>query len=85
MIVESHAVPPFMKNGFIVACEDTREAVYIDPGDEVDSLLKYAAQQRLAIRHILLTHAHIDHVTGVGAAKRALCRRRAERPSANPS
>jgi len=26
----------------------------------------------LAIRHILLTHAHVDHVTGVAAAKRAL-------------
>jgi glyoxylase-like metal-dependent hydrolase (beta-lactamase superfamily II) len=61
-----------MKNGFIVACEETREAVYIDPGDEVESLLAYADRHGLAIRHILLTHAHIDHVTGVGAAKRAL-------------
>jgi glyoxylase-like metal-dependent hydrolase (beta-lactamase superfamily II) len=61
-----------MKNGFIVGCEETREAVYIDPGDEVESLLEYADRHGLAIRHILLTHAHIDHVTGVGAAKRAL-------------
>jgi glyoxylase-like metal-dependent hydrolase (beta-lactamase superfamily II) len=61
-----------MKNGFIVACEETREAVYIDPGDEVQSLLSYAERNGLAIRHILLTHAHIDHVTGVGAAKQAL-------------
>src|SRR6266436_7947943 len=72
MRIECEAIPPFMKNGFIVACEETREAVYIDPGDEVQSLLSYAERHGLAIRHILLTHAHIDHVTGVGAAKRAL-------------
>jgi len=72
MIIKCEAIPPFMKNGFIVSCEETREAVYIDPGDEVQSLLTYAERSGLAIRHILLTHAHIDHVTGVGAAKRAL-------------
>ena len=41
MIVESRAVGPFMKNGFVVGCEETREAVIIDPGDEVQSLLSF--------------------------------------------
>jgi glyoxylase-like metal-dependent hydrolase (beta-lactamase superfamily II) len=72
MIVESQAVGPFFKNGFVVGCEETREAVLIDPGDEVASLLAFAERNRLSIRHILLTHAHVDHVTGVAAAKRAL-------------
>jgi hydroxyacylglutathione hydrolase len=72
MIVESRAVGPFFKNGFVVGCEDTRDAVLIDPGDEVDGLLAFAARNALSIRHILLTHAHVDHVTGVAAAKRAL-------------
>lgn len=72
MIVESQAVGPFFKNGFVVACEDTREAVLVDPGDEVATLLSFAEGQALTIRHILLTHAHVDHVTGVAAAKRAL-------------
>src|SRR4026207_1422374 len=39
MIIESQAVGPFFKNGFVVACESTRDAVFIDPGDEVESLL----------------------------------------------
>ena len=30
------AVPPFFKNGFVVSCTATREAVLLDPGDEVD-------------------------------------------------
>jgi hydroxyacylglutathione hydrolase len=72
MIVESQAVGPFFKNGFVIGCEQTREAVLIDPGDEVPSLLSFAVQNQLAIRYILLTHAHVDHVTGVAAAKRAL-------------
>ena len=70
--MEIRAVGPFFKNGFVLGCEETREAVLIDPGDEVEELLAIAAQQSLAIRHILLTHAHVDHITGVGAAKKAL-------------
>jgi glyoxylase-like metal-dependent hydrolase (beta-lactamase superfamily II) len=61
-----------MKNGFVVGCDRSCEAVLIDPGDEVADLLSFAASQKLAIRHILLTHAHFDHVTGVAAARRAL-------------
>src|SRR5262249_36040825 len=74
MIIESQAVGPFFKNGFVVACEDTREAVLIDPGDEVAALLAFAERRQLAIRHILPplpTHAHVAHGTGGGAAKRA--------------
>jgi glyoxylase-like metal-dependent hydrolase (beta-lactamase superfamily II) len=72
VIVESRAVPPFGKNGFVIGSEKTREAVIIDPGDEVDELLNILGKYRLAATLILLTHAHVDHVTGVDAAKRAL-------------
>ncbi|HJZ74436.1 MAG TPA: MBL fold metallo-hydrolase [Vicinamibacterales bacterium] len=72
MIIHVETAGPFQENGFVVACDRTREAVIIDPGDGVRSLLEFAADQSLAIRHILLTHAHLDHVTGVAAAKRAL-------------
>jgi hydroxyacylglutathione hydrolase len=72
MIIEREAVGPFFKNGFVVGCEATKEAVLIDPGDEVAALLASADHHKLTIRHILLTHAHVDHVTGVAAAKRKL-------------
>src|SRR5947207_11526546 len=71
MLIETQAVAPFFKNGFIVGCEETREALLVDSGDEVDGLLAFAERKALVIRHILLTHAHVDHVTGVAAAKRA--------------
>ncbi|MQA30563.1 MAG: MBL fold metallo-hydrolase [Luteitalea sp.] len=72
IIVETQAVAPFFKNGFVVACPRTRDGVLIDPGDEVDGLLTFAERERVTLGHILLTHAHVDHITGVGAAKRAL-------------
>ncbi len=72
MIVESAAEGPFQKNGYVLGCERTKEAVYIDPGDEVEQLLAFIATQGLAVRGILLTHAHVDHVSGVAEAKRRL-------------
>jgi len=69
--VHTAAVPPFMKNGFLVACEDTREGIAIDPGDEVDELIEIARLRKVSVRAILLTHAHVDHITGVGRAHRA--------------
>jgi len=72
MIIESAAAPPFMKNGFVLGCERTREAVYIDPGDEAEELLSVIAREHFVVQHILLTHAHVDHVSGVARAKRRL-------------
>ncbi|MFN8059147.1 MAG: MBL fold metallo-hydrolase [Vicinamibacterales bacterium] len=72
MILETRAVPQFYKNGFVVGCEETSDAIVIDPGDEVEELLDVVARRRLSVRYILLTHGHIDHITGVGRAKAAL-------------
>ena len=72
MILESAAVGPFFKNGYVAACENTRKAVFIDPGDEVEQLLGFIRAEKLDVTHILLTHAHVDHVSGVAEAKRAL-------------
>ncbi len=71
MILETRAVEPFIKNGYVIGCEATRRGVVIDPGDEVDLLIEAARQHQLAIDYILLTHAHFDHITGVARAKAA--------------
>ena len=72
MDIVARAAPPFFKNGFLVSCEETAEAVLIDPGDEVADLISAAGCARVSVKAILLTHAHLDHVTGVGRAKAAL-------------
>lgn len=66
------AAPPFMKNAFVVAGDSADAAILIDPGDEVEQLLGIVAREQLDVRAILLTHAHLDHVTGVGRARQAL-------------
>jgi glyoxylase-like metal-dependent hydrolase (beta-lactamase superfamily II) len=71
MILEVRSVPPIYKNGFIVGCERTREAIVIDPGDEVDELLAVVRDRDVRVTHILLTHAHVDHISGVDVAKEA--------------
>ncbi|MFB3854352.1 MAG: MBL fold metallo-hydrolase [Vicinamibacterales bacterium] len=71
MILETRAVPPFYKNGFVLGWE-SGAGVLIDPGDEIEHLLEIVAARRLDIRAILLTHGHVDHVSGVARAKAAL-------------
>ena len=72
MFLQVREAPPFYKNGYVLACEQTRQGVVIDPGDEVDLLLDVVNRNSLDIRHILLTHAHVDHVAGAARAKSAL-------------
>ncbi len=55
----------------MVACERTRAGVLIDPGDEADELLAAVRDLDVDVQAVLLTHAHIDHITGVAAAKEA--------------
>ena len=71
MLLSTHTAPPFYKNGYLLGCEATREAVVIDPGDEVEEVIRAAESSGLHVTHILLTHAHLDHITGVARAKAA--------------
>lgn len=71
MLLETRDAPPFYKNGFVLGCEQTHEAVIIDPGDEVEQLLQVVTARKLHVIYILLTHAHIDHIAGAAAAKAA--------------
>jgi glyoxylase-like metal-dependent hydrolase (beta-lactamase superfamily II) len=71
MLLSTHVAPPFYKNAYVLGCETTREAVVIDPGDEIDEVILAVEASSLQVKYILLTHAHLDHITGVDQAKRA--------------
>jgi hydroxyacylglutathione hydrolase len=71
MIIETRAVAPFFKNGYLLGCEQSRDALIIDPGDEIDQLLDLATRKGLSLRYLLLTHAHVDHVSGISRAREA--------------
>lgn len=69
ILIESKAVEPFFKNGYILACTSTSHAAYIDPGDEAKHLLKFVDENELELISILNTHAHMDHICGIGSVK----------------
>lgn len=52
-------------NCSIVGDPETREAIVIDPGDEVERILVLLAKHKLKVTAIVSTHAHIDHVGGL--------------------
>jgi hydroxyacylglutathione hydrolase len=49
----------------------TREAIVIDPGDDVERILAILRKHELKVRAIVSTHTHIDHVGGLAALHRA--------------
>lgn len=61
MIVKSHIVGLAQSNCYVVACEETKQAVVIDPGWSADEILASVEELGVTIKQILLTHAHFDH------------------------
>lgn len=64
MIHEILAVGPLQCNCSIIGDEASREAMVIDPGDDIDDVLALIRQHNLQVKQIVITHAHIDHVGG---------------------
>jgi hydroxyacylglutathione hydrolase len=52
-------------NCSIIGDPFTREALVVDPGDEVTRILDLIGRHRLIVKVIVSTHAHIDHVGGL--------------------
>jgi glyoxylase-like metal-dependent hydrolase (beta-lactamase superfamily II) len=65
-------VTPFQQNSSILWCDQTMEGAVVDPGGELPRLKAAAAAQGVALKQILLTHAHIDHAGGTGTLAREL-------------
>jgi len=57
-------VTPFQQNCSLVWNDDTRIGAVVDPGGDVDVILKAIGQEKVTVEKILLTHGHIDHAGG---------------------
>jgi hydroxyacylglutathione hydrolase len=64
MIHEIIPVGPLQCNCSVVGDETTREAIVIDPGDDIEDVLELIRKHNLQVKQIVITHAHIDHVGG---------------------
>ena len=64
MIHEILPVGPLQCNCSVIGEETTREAMVIDPGDDIQDVLALIRKHNLQVKQIVITHAHIDHVGG---------------------
>jgi glyoxylase-like metal-dependent hydrolase (beta-lactamase superfamily II) len=71
MIHEVLPVGMLQCNCSIFGDEQTREAMVIDPGDEIARILEIVARHGLTVKAIIITHAHIDHIGGAQKLKLA--------------
>ncbi len=71
MIHEILPVGPLQCNCSVIGDESTREAIVIDPGDNIDQILGLIKKHNLQVKQIVITHAHIDHVGGAAKLRAA--------------
>jgi hydroxyacylglutathione hydrolase len=64
MIHEILPVGPLQCNCSIIGDETSREAMVIDPGDDIADILALIQKHNLNVKQIVITHAHVDHVGG---------------------
>ena len=58
-------------NCSILGDAEMREAIVLDPGDEIERILAILKKHDLKVRAILSTHTHIDHVGGLAKLHQA--------------
>jgi hydroxyacylglutathione hydrolase len=71
MIHEVFPVGPLQCNCSVLGDERTREAIVVDPGDDIEHVLAILAQHQLTVKQIVITHGHIDHIGGAMKLKAA--------------
>ncbi|WP_433972483.1 MBL fold metallo-hydrolase [Tunturiibacter lichenicola] len=69
MIHEVIPVGPLQCNCSILGDETSREAIVVDPGDDIPRIMALLAKHHLTVKQIVITHAHIDHIAGAHRLK----------------
>lgn len=72
MIIERTENPQWLSNAYLVADQIGGEGLLIDANDNLEPLLECCQRDQITVTHYLLTHAHLDHVAGLAAARERL-------------
>ena len=70
MIRETLPVGLLQCNCTILGDESSREAIVVDPGDDIPAIQAILQRHALAVKYIVITHAHIDHIAGAQKLKK---------------
>ena len=81
-----HTLPAGMNqtNCYIVGCEETMQGAVIDPGGEGERIVQEIKRTGLAVRYVLITHAHFDHIGGIAKVVEATQAKLALHPNEKP-
>jgi len=75
MIIKMFTFGMYLTNCYVAGCEETKEAIVIDPGfdrdREAEEVLRFIEQNGLHVKYIINTHGHADHTAGNGIIKKA--------------
>ena len=69
MIHEILIVGPLQCNCSILGDEASREAIVVDPGDNISRIVATLEKHQLTVKQIIVTHGHIDHIAGAQRLK----------------
>ena len=64
MIIQQFVLTAFQQNTRILACEETRQAICVDPGERSEEMESFVRANGLTMQAIALTHGHMDHIGG---------------------
>lgn len=65
MNITSFSLGQLQTNCYLAWCEDTQQAVVIDPADEGGFISQQIVERELELTAIILTHGHFDHILGL--------------------
>ena len=65
LVIKQFVKLPLKNNNYVVADEESKEALLIDCSHPDDEIMNWIQEQGFTLKYILLTHAHVDHVLGV--------------------
>ena len=71
IILRNVVIASFQENCWVIGNRRTGEAICVDPGGQPDDVLAIARDMGVRIKYIANSHAHIDHILGVGAIREA--------------
>lgn len=68
-MIEKIVVGKFQVNCYMMMCDETKEAIIVDPGAQAEIIDRVVKKHGAQVKYIVLTHGHGDHIGAVEALK----------------
>lgn len=69
MNIKKFTLSDFQSNCYVIGCENTKEAVIVDPGECTEEIINAIEEENYVLKNIIFTHGHGDHIAGAKELK----------------